>query len=80
MTTGETLLRLAFGTEAVILVEVGLMNIRIKAYKELRNHQKLNNNLDLIDEIRDESMKRMEKCKGAMTRYYNKKVKGEDST
>ena len=80
MTTGETLLRLAFGIEAVILVEVGLMNIRIKAYKELRNHQKLNNNLDLIDEMRDKSMKRMEKCKGAMTRYYNKKVKGEDST
>ena len=54
---GETPFRLTFGTEAVIPVEVGLMNIRIKAYEEQRNHQELNNNLDLIDEVRDETMK-----------------------
>ena len=33
-----------------------------------------NNNLDLIDEVRDEGMKRMENYKGAMAKYYNKKV------
>ena len=31
--------------------------------------------MDLIDEVRDKVMKRMEKYKGAMARYYNKKVK-----
>ena len=31
--------------------------------------------MDLIDEVRDEAMKRMEKYRGAMARYYNKKVK-----
>ncbi|XP_075636738.1 uncharacterized protein LOC142608973 [Castanea sativa] len=72
---GETPFRLMFGTEAVVLVEVGLMNIQIKAYEEQRNHQGLNNNLDLIDEVRDETMKRMAKYKGVMARYYNKKVK-----
>ena len=34
-----------------------------------------NNNLDLIDEVRDETIKQMEKYKGAMARYYNKRVK-----
>ena len=72
---GETPFRLTFGIEAIIPMEVGLMNIRIKAYEKQRNQQGLNNNLDLIDEVRDEAMKQMTKYKGAMTRYYNKKVK-----
>ena len=32
--TGETPFRLTFETEAIILVEVGLTNIRVKAYAE----------------------------------------------
>ena len=35
--TGETQFKLTFKTEAVILVEVGLMNIRIKTYEEQKN-------------------------------------------
>ena len=35
----------------------------------------LNSNLDLIDEIIEETMKRMAKHKEAMARYYNRKVK-----
>ena len=31
--------------------------------------------MDLIDEVRDETSKQMEKYMGAMARYYNKKVK-----
>ena len=50
-------------------MEVGLTNIWIKVYEEQRNHQGLNNNLDMIYEVRDEAMKRMEKYKGAMARY-----------
>ncbi|XP_075660752.1 uncharacterized protein LOC142630610 [Castanea sativa] len=73
--TGETPFRLTFGIEVVIPMEVGLTNIRIKAYKEQRNQQGLNNNLDLINTVGDEAMKRIAKYKGAMTRYYNKKVK-----
>ena len=71
----ETPFKLTFGTEAVIPVEVGLTNIRVKAYQEQRNHQELNNNLDLINEVRNEALKRMEKYMGAMARYYKKKVK-----
>ena len=59
--TGETPFRLTFGTEVVILVGVGLINIQVKAYEEQRNHQELNNNLDLIDKVRDEVLKQMER-------------------
>ena len=31
--------------------------------------------MDLVDEVRNEAMKRMEKYKGTMARYQNKKVK-----
>ena len=31
--------------------------------------------MDLIDEVKEEAMKRMAKHKEAMTRYYNRKVK-----
>ena len=31
--------------------------------------------MDLIDEVRDETSKQMEKYRAAMARYYNKKVK-----
>ena len=31
--------------------------------------------MDLIDKMRDNAMKQMEKYKGVMARYYNKKVK-----
>ena len=71
---GEMPFRLTFGTEVVILVEVGLTSIRVKAYEEQVNQQELSSNLDLINEVRDEAMKRMMKYKGAMARYYNKKV------
>ena len=56
-------------------MEVRLTNIRIKAYEEYKNQQEHKNNLDLVDEVKDEAMKRMAKYKGAMARYYNKKVK-----
>ena len=53
----ETPFRLTFGTEAIIAVEARLTNIRVKAYEEQRNHQEVNNNSDLIDEVRDEASK-----------------------
>ena len=73
--TGETPFKLTFGTEAVIPMEIGLTNIRVKAYDEQRNRQEFNNNFNLINEVRDKALKRMKKYKGVMARYYNKKVK-----
>ena len=72
---GEILFRLTFGTEAIISVEIGLTSYRVKIYEDQKNQQELNSNLDLIDEVREEAMKRMAKHKEAMARYYNRKVK-----
>ena len=52
--TRETPFRLTFGTEAIIPVEVGLMSLRVKTYGDLKNQQELNDNLDLINEVREE--------------------------
>ena len=73
--TRKTPFRLTFGTEAIILMEIGLTNIRVKAYEVQRNPQELNNNLDLINKVRDEASKWVEKYRAAMARYYIKKVK-----
>ena len=53
---GETPFRLTFGTEAIILVEVGLTSYQVKTYEYQKNQQELNNNLDLIDKVREEAM------------------------
>ena len=73
--TGETPFRLTFDTEAVILVKVGLTSFWVKNYEDQKNQQELNSNLDLINEVREEAMKRMAKHKEAMAKYYNRKVK-----
>ena len=73
--TREMPVKLTFGTEAVILMEVGLTSLRVKTYEGQKNQQELNNNLDLIDDAREEAMKRIAKHKEAMAKYYNKKVK-----
>ena len=57
VSTGETPFKLTFGIEAVIPVEVGLTSFRVKTYKDQKNQQALNSNLDLIDEVREEAMK-----------------------
>ena len=61
---GDMPFKLTFGTEAVIPVEVGLTSLQVKTYKGQKNQQELNSNLDLIDEVRKEAMKRMAKAQG----------------
>ena len=66
---------MTFGIEVIIPIEVGLTSFLVKTYENQKNQQERNNNLDLIDEIREEAMKRMAKHMEAMARYYNRKVK-----
>ena len=54
---------------------MGLTSFRVKTYEDQKNQQELNNSLYLIDEVREEAMKRMVKHKEAMAKYYNRKVK-----
>ena len=52
-----------------------MMSLQVKTYEDQKNQQELNSNLDLIDEAREQVMKRMAKYKEVMARYYNRKVK-----
>ena len=73
--TQETPFALAFGTEAVAPVEVGLKSSRIELASVEYNDEALRLNLDLLDEKRGQVLKRTEDYQRKMTRYYNQKVK-----
>ncbi|GKV02599.1 hypothetical protein SLEP1_g15017 [Rubroshorea leprosula] len=53
--TGETPYHLAFGTEAVIPIEIGVPSFRVTHFNEGQNGQLLRENLDLLDEVREEA-------------------------
>ena len=60
---GETPFNLTYGTEAVILVEVGLTSLKREFFDEQDNDDNLRQNLDLVDEVRDQVAQRMAKYK-----------------
>ena len=74
-TTQETSFALAFGTEAVAPVEIGLKSPRIELASMEHNEEALRLNLDLLDEKRGQVLKRTEDYQRKMARYYNQKVK-----
>ena len=53
--TGETPFNLIYGTEAVILVEMGLTSLRKEFFDEQSNDDQLKLNLDCFDEVRDQA-------------------------
>ena len=73
--TRETSFALAFGTEAVAPVEVGLKSPRIKLASVEHNDEALHLNLDLLDEKREQVLMRTENYQRKTARYYNQKVK-----
>ena len=73
--TGETPFCLAFGSEAVILVEVGLTNYWISHHDEERNIEGMRLQLDLLDEVRATIKQRIARYQNLMAKHYNTKVK-----
>ena len=73
--TRETPFALAFGTEAVTPVEVVLNSSRIKLATVEHNDEALRLNLDLLDEKREQVLRRTEDYQRKTARYYNQKVK-----
>ena len=73
--TQETPFALAFGTEAVAPVEVGLKSPRIELETMEHNDRALRLNLDLLDEKREQVLRRTEDYQRKTARYYNQKVK-----
>ena len=50
--TGETPFRLAYGSDAVIPTEVGLISYWVENYDEKKNKEAMHLQLDLLDEVR----------------------------
>ena len=73
--TQDTLFALAFGTKAVDPVEVGLKSPRIKLANIEHNGEVLRINLDLLEEKREQVLKRMEDYHRKTARYYDQRVK-----
>ena len=73
--TQETPFALAFGTEAVALVEIRLKSLRIELASVERNEEALRLNLDLLDEKREQVLKHTEDYQRKTARYYDQKVK-----
>ena len=59
--TGETPFNLTYGTEAIILVEVGITNLRREVFHKGNNDNQLRINLDCLDKSRDKASRKMAK-------------------
>ena len=75
LATQETPFALAFGTEVVALVEIGLKSLRIELASVEHNEEAPRLNQDLLDEKRDQVQKRAEDYQRKTVRYYDQKVK-----
>ena len=59
--TGETPLRLTYGTEAVIPVEMGVTSIKREMFREENYDDQLRVNLDCIDKVKERASDKMTK-------------------
>nr|KYP33730.1 Transposon Ty3-I Gag-Pol polyprotein [Cajanus cajan] len=73
--TRETPFRLAYGTDAMIPVEVGEPSFRRTHFHEESNDGAIRAELDVVDEVRDRSQIIAEACKQRMSRRFNSKLK-----
>ena len=73
--TQETLFALAFGTKVVAPVEVGLKSPRVEFANTEHNEEILRLNLDLLEEKREQALKRAEDYHRKTTKYYDRRVK-----
>ena len=74
-TTQETPFALAFGTEAVAPVEVGLKSPRIEFANAEHNEEILRLNLDLLEEKREQVLNYAEDYHRKTVRYYDQRVR-----
>ena len=74
-TTQETPFALAFGAEVVAPVEVGLKSLRVEFANVEHNEKILRLNLDLLEEKREQVLRRIEDYRRKITKYYKKRVR-----
>ena len=76
-TTGETPFKLAYGTEAMVPVELKVPSPRVANFREETNDEALRINLDLLEEQREKATIRTAAQQQRAAKYYNKKVKSK---
>ena len=73
--TGKKPFRLAYGSEAIILAEVGLTSYRVDNHDEIRNDETMHLQLDLLDEVRAAPEQRLTQYQDLMAKHYNSRIK-----
>ena len=68
---GETPFRLTYGSEVVILVEVGLISYRVDNHDESKSNKAIHLQLDLIDEVKATAKQRLARYQDRMTKHCN---------
>ena len=76
--TRETPFRLAYGSDAIILAEVGLTRFWVENYDEDKNEEAMRLQLDLVDEVQMTVEKRMVRYQNLMVKHYNSNVRHRD--
>ena len=76
--TGETLFRLAYGSEEIILAEVGLISYGVGNYDKSRNDEAMRLQLDLVDEVKATAEQRLARYQDLIAKHYNSKIKHRD--
>ena len=56
-------------------MEIGVASTRWTVFNEVANEDKLQVNMDCLDEVRDKASSRMTEYQQKMAEYYNKRVK-----
>ncbi|KAG5565895.1 hypothetical protein RHGRI_001720 [Rhododendron griersonianum] len=76
--TGETPYSLAFGAEAVVPIEVNLLNYRTVSTDPQENQEDLRAELDLLEETRETSMAKLALYQQRMVKYHEAQVRPRD--
>ncbi|XP_040990917.1 uncharacterized protein LOC121238140 [Juglans microcarpa x Juglans regia] len=73
--TGETPFALTYESEAVILVEVGMPTFRVQHFDPVTNDEKVAENLDILEERKEEAAIQTTNNKRKVEQYFNKRVR-----
>ena len=78
MPTRETPFRLAYGSEAVIPMEIGLTSYRVGNCDKSKNDEAMRMQLDMVDEVGATAEQRLARYQNLMAKHYNSKVRHRD--
>ncbi|GAA0167376.1 hypothetical protein LIER_22321 [Lithospermum erythrorhizon] len=73
-TTGETPFALVYGAEVVLPVEIGLPSYRHRGIDDAENSQRMREEANFRDELRDNALFKMVQYKHLMAHSYNRRV------